>query len=243
MTVAQRFAALTRDQPVELSAPELLPVRLARAAEQLLAVDGAGISVMAEEGLRVPLGASNSSATTAERLQFTIGEGPCLHAHATGQTVIAAADTFAGRWPMLYDELTSRTPYRAVISVPLRQQSIALGALDLHLRDSDSIRAINFDDAHQVAHEVTAALTSTQPTTGDGSPHHAVDPPWLDSPAAQRRQRVWLAIGMISVHLDLSAPDALAALRGLAYTRGADIDTLADDLAHRRVSLTDVELQ
>lgn len=241
MTLAQRFAALVQEQPIELAAPELLPVRLARAAQQLLEVDGAGISVMAEAGLRVPLGASDSSAATAERLQFTIGEGPCLHAHATGHTVVAAADTFARRWSMLYEEMTLQTPYHAVISVPLRQQSIGLGALDLHLRDSDTIGVINFNDAYQVADEVTAALTSPQPTAGDGSPYHTVDPPWLDSPAAQRRQRVWLAIGMISVHLDLAAPDALAALRGVAYTRGQDIDTLADDLAHRRVALTDVE--
>ena len=143
---------------------------------------------------------------------------------------------------MLYDELTSQTPYRAVVSrCRFATNQSGSGALDLHLQDPDTIGSLNFNDAYQVADEVTAALTSPQPTPGDGSPHHTVDPPWLDSPAAHRRQRVWLAIGMISVHLDLSAPDALAALRGLAYTQGKDIDTLADDLAHRRVSLADLE--
>jgi hypothetical protein len=46
---------------------------------------------------------------------------------------------------------------------------------------------------------------------------------------------------MISVHLDLPAPDALASLRGLAYTRNQDVDALADDLTHRRIPLSDLQ--
>jgi hypothetical protein len=241
MTVGERFAALIREQPVGLAAPELLPVRLARAAQQLLGVDGAGISVMADPGLRVPLGASDDDAATAERLQFTMGEGPCLHAHATGRPVIAAADVFARRWPLLYEELTTHTAYRAVVSVPLRHQFTGLGALDLHLRQPENIPVDIVDHAYLVADEISAALTAPQPVPGDGSAHHSVDPPWLDSAAAQRRQLVWLAIGMVSVHLDLPAPDALAALRGLAYTRNQDVDALAADLTHRRIPLSDLQ--
>jgi hypothetical protein len=79
VSVVERFAARVRGQPAELAGPELLPVRLARAAVRVLpGVAGAGISVLADPGMRVPLGASDEDAATAERLQFTVGEGPCL---------------------------------------------------------------------------------------------------------------------------------------------------------------------
>ena len=244
MTIAERFAALIRDQPAALAVPELLPVQLATAAQQLLGVDGAGISVMADPGLRVPLGASDPDAAAAERLQFTLGEGPCLHAHAIGRPVIADSDELASRWPLLYEQLITRTPFRAVISLPLRHQLTGLGALDLHLRHSESVHAyLREESIYQVADEIGTALAAPQPVSGDGSPDHWVDPPWLDSPAAQGRQRVWLAIGMVSVHLDLPASDALATLRGLAHARNRDIDSVADDLTHQRIPLTDLEPQ
>jgi hypothetical protein len=46
---------------------------------------------------------------------------------------------------------------------------------------------------------------------------------------------------MVSVHLDLPASDALATLRGLAHARNRDIDSVADDLTHQRIPLTDLE--
>ena len=44
---------------------------------------------------------------------------------------------------------------------------------------------------------------------------------------------------MLSVHLDLPALDALDALRAAAFSRGQLIDDLAEDLASRRLPITD----
>ena len=62
----------------------------------------------------------------------------------------------------------------------------------------------------------------------------------MDSPAAQRRQWVWAAVGMLSVHLDLPAPAALDVLRAAACSRGQLIDDLAEDLVSRRLPITDL---
>ena len=84
-SIAQRFQAACADvaEP-ELAAIELLPVLLARACARVLGVAGAGISVFADD-YRVPLGASDNDASSAERLQFTLGEGPCLDAYHHAQ--------------------------------------------------------------------------------------------------------------------------------------------------------------
>src|SRR3954447_10060986 len=70
--------SLPRNYP-DVPGPELLPSRLMRSCVQVLPVAGAGVSVFT----RGAGGASDDSAVLAERLQFTVGEGPCLAAHAT----------------------------------------------------------------------------------------------------------------------------------------------------------------
>lgn len=240
MSVADRFSAMLSAQPAQFDGPELLPVRLARATVQMLPeVDGAGISVLADPALRVPLGASDPDAATAERLQFTLGVGPCLLAHATGESVVADDGMFAARWPQLYDELTAHTPYRAVIAVPLRHQFRGLGALDLHLSGTPDLSTRTWDAAYTIADEIVAALVAR---TGRRDRRFATtgDPPWLDSPSAHRRQQVWMAVGMISVHLDTDTTDALAVLRAHAFVRGVDLDDLAEDLTSRRIPIDDI---
>ena len=81
MDIASRFVeALDADAGVTGDDPDLLPVRLAHVAAAVLAVDGVGLSLHGEPGLRTPLAASSEVAATAERLQFTAGTGPCLFA-------------------------------------------------------------------------------------------------------------------------------------------------------------------
>jgi hypothetical protein len=54
-----------------------------------LGVDGAGLSIHGQAQKRTPLGASSNDASTAERLQFTAGAGPCLDAARSGWPVFA----------------------------------------------------------------------------------------------------------------------------------------------------------
>jgi hypothetical protein len=88
--IQQRFGeALAGEWAVDGDEPELLPVHLARAATTSLRVDGAGLSVHDAAGHSTPLGASDEDATTAERLQFTAGSGPCMFAAQSGVPVFA----------------------------------------------------------------------------------------------------------------------------------------------------------
>ena len=67
-----------------------------------------------------PLGASSPDAARAERLEFTVGTGPCLHAHDTGQPVFVVEDDIRRRWPAFADLLFAETPFRGIVSLPLR---------------------------------------------------------------------------------------------------------------------------
>lgn len=67
-------------------------------------------------------------------------------------------------------------------------------------------------------------------------PRATPEPDWLNSDAASRRKRVWVAIGIVNVELDLNSTDALAVLRGHAYAHDRTLDNLAHDLVERTLT-------
>jgi len=236
MDLTQEFAARVTAAEQELPGPELLPLRLARACADLLPVAGAGLSVYFAADRRLPLGGSDPLAGTAERLQFTVGEGPCLSAHGTGNPVLADEDELRTRWPAFHDALVSRTPYRGVISLPLHGGLQDVGALDLYVQPPGTVRDLGLADALTV----TTALSDTFAAAMDSAPRSEAGPAWLDAPAADRRSQVWQAIGFVSVGLELDSADALVLLRAQAYGADRDLDDVAADVLARRLPLAEL---
>jgi hypothetical protein len=229
MGIAEQFdAALAGIDDPDVTGPEFLAVRLAMACTVVLPVDGAGISVFADP-VRVPVGASDDAAAVAERLQFTVGQGPCLDAHATGLPVQVGEADLAGNWPVYYDRLVTRTPFRGVSAFPLAAELARTGSLDLFFRHPEP-KGIGTADVDAVRGRITTELVNEELVSGGGQA-----PSWLDSPAATARQQVLIAIGMASVALDLPTGDALAALRAYAYGHDTTLDELAADLVTGRL--------
>jgi hypothetical protein len=231
MTIAERFAVAVARSAPDLPGPELLPERLARACAEVLPVDGAGISLFFASDRRLPLGASDDQAAVAERLQFTVSEGPCLDAHASGRPVVTQETDIRSRWPAFHDELVTRTAVRDIISLPLVDETRGFGALDLYLVPPSDVRAVALADALAVASEVVAVFHA------GGADRGREGPAWLDAPAAERRSLVWQAMGFVNAGLEVSSDDALALLRAHAYSAGLEIDDLAAQVLSRQVPL------
>jgi hypothetical protein len=233
VTIAGRFQeALTEVEEPGLVGPELLPVRLARAAARMLEVDGAGISLTDAAGRRVPLGASSEESSTAERLQFTTGEGPCTTAQETGQPVFAVEEDLLRRWPVFADLLLGGTTFRAVVALPLLPALPGNGAMDLFFTRADEVTDLDVFEALAVGQLVTSALSDAA-VWSEWSPE--TGPQWLHGPAPHRRAAVWEAMGRVCVDLDLEAPAALDLMRAYAYGSGRSVDDVAADLLAERV--------
>lgn len=180
MTIAGRFeAALDDVGESDVHGPELLPVRLARACARTLQVDGAGISLVDAAQQSVPLGASSDEAAVAERLQFTVGSGPCMTAQETRQPVFGVEDDLRRRWPVFTDLLLGSTPFRAVVALPLQPALAGDGAIDLYFRRSAAVPDLDVFEALAVGELVTSALSDAA-VRSSWSP--AEGPDWLRGP-------------------------------------------------------------
>ena len=231
MSLVEQYRIAVANSAADLPGPELLPERLARACAQVLPVDGAGISLFFSAERRLPLGASDPASAEAERLQFTTGEGPCLSAHAEGLPLVADEAALRARWPAYYDVLVARTPIRGTISLPLDDDLRDIGALDLYVCPPNDVAALSLQDALTISGEVTAIFRAR----GSRTARPSDGPLWLDAPAAERRARVWQAIGFLNAGLGVSSTDALAILRARAYADGRDVDALAREIIDREL--------
>ncbi|MEU2347997.1 GAF domain-containing protein [Modestobacter sp. NPDC049651] len=238
MTLAQRFAdALAAESAADGGAPELLPVRLARAGARVLPVAGLGISVQSGPHGRSPLGGSDPVAELAEQLQFTVGDGPCLAAFESGQPVFAVPEDLTHRWPSFAAELTTRTPFRGVVALPFRRALAGVGALDLFVTDPADVPRVDVFDAFAVADLITSALSEAAVWS---TWSEASGPDWLRSPTAVRRTGVWQALGALGLALSADLPTALTVLRAHATATGRTVDDVAGDLLTGRLTPADL---
>ena len=204
-----------------------------RAAAQVLPVAAAGISAFSKIRHRVPLGASDDIAALAERLQFTVGEGSSLAAHSDLRTVVATAEVMARCWPAFHLELTGRTPYRAIVSIPTADHRLGgETAIDLYYQQPQLALT------RQHCQDINAAIDTINELLAAGSGLQdplLPGPVWLNNEPARARSLVWTAIGLIGVDLDLNSPDALSVLRGYAYSHHTTIDDVARRLSTREL--------
>ncbi|MGI4895789.1 MAG: GAF domain-containing protein [Janthinobacterium lividum] len=231
---------------------ELLPTALARAAAQVLAVDAAGISLMGGEH-RVPIGASAPEATTAERWQFTIGDGPCFTAYERSEPVFADETMLRGQWPTLHDEIYRHSPFRAEVAMPLGHGASRLGVLDLYFVAPRIDPGFDLVSAQLVASLIRTSLLGAslvaglrESTAGDETADLVppIEPaPWLTNDLARRRQNVWVATGMFNVLGGVDNADALALLRAYAYTHEKTLEDVADDIVAGRTPVQALQEQ
>ncbi|MET9777749.1 GAF and ANTAR domain-containing protein [Streptomyces sp. NPDC006367] len=214
--------------------PAQVPARLCAIAVGLLPVTGASASLRGGDGHPVRLCASGDRASCLAEIQATLGDGPCVHAAETGTPVLvrdlrSGAD--ACRWPVFAQQATA-VGVRAVYAVPLGDDGVSVGTLDLYRDTPGGLTRDQLDTARLLAGAMTAALTALprdeEYGTGGG------EESWLSGLAGDHDE-VHRAVGMIMAQLGVGADEALARLRADAFARDRTAHAAARDvLAHRR---------
>ncbi len=196
-------------------------------------VDGGGISVLAKDGSRESIYASDPTAALVERMQFTLGEGPCVEATAHGSPVLvpdvadgAAVATL--RWPVFLQEI-SLAEVRAIFAFPLRIGTMSFGAVDLYRRVPGPLSSPQLSAALATVDSVGLAVLD-MPTRHDDQ-----------LAGAGSNIIVHQAAGMAMVQLDSSIEEAMLRLRALAFTEGVPLSQVAADVVNGRRRLAKEE--
>ncbi len=209
--VTRALLALARGKEDDAS----LASRICAACVSGLDVDGAAISVLTTTAARQTLAATDATAEMLEELQFSFNDGACIEAAMTGAPVLVPdlddrADT-AG-WPLFAAAVRERTDVRALFALPLQWGAVRLGVLDLYRVTVGGLSEHQLWDAISAADAAALMLLGqrTDPT-GDGG--------WLDL-AVGHRAEIYQATGIVLVQLGVDVADALARMRGYAFTHG-----------------------
>ena len=167
--------------------------RLRTACVEVLAVSGAGITLMGGDQAG-PICVSDSSIAALEDLQFTIGQGPCRDAYRSGQSVHAPRldDSAFGRWPPFVN-LGRASGIGAVFAYPLVGSGANVGVLMLYQQAEGESSGAQHDDSLAVSRMLTETVLSLQDTMPGGGLA-----PELDVVVAYRTE-ICQASGMVAV--------------------------------------------
>ena len=93
---------------------------------------GAGVSILDSQARRTSAGFTDPVVEQVDRVQYDLGQGPCLSAWASGEPMLVEDVPADPRWPEWRAAITD-LPVRSVISVPLKPANApVVGALKIY---------------------------------------------------------------------------------------------------------------
>jgi len=208
--------------------PEPTPAGMCSAASDLLAAGGVGLLVMAE-GVPGAGFASNRLAEALEDLQFTLGIGPRVDAHARGIPIIESDLAAIPECWVGFGGAAVEAGVGSVFSFPLRLGAARVGALTVYQLGSGPLRGEVYADALVWADVITRALLAGQVGLPAGSLAVGLADEGSFDP------RVHQASGMVSAQLEVSVGEALTRLRARAFADGIPLTAVAGEVVVRRL--------
>jgi ANTAR domain len=222
--LAQAITRLGADRP--------LTWRACHAVRDLLAADGASITLLASTPLRVTLCATDRISGMLENLQDVLGEGPCRDAFDSGSPVAALTDEpAAARWPQFIpaaEQLIGRNS--GLWSLPMRSAGQRIGAVSLY-RQAPGPLLLPMSAAQVLADAVAGELL-TDPHAFAAITDLADDSGWSTRAVVQQ------AAGLIAGQLGITISDAMAILRSRAFATDAQLRDVAKDVVARKLDLS-----
>jgi transcriptional regulator with GAF, ATPase, and Fis domain len=163
---------------------------------------------------------SDSVARQIDKLELTLGSGPCLDAVQECKAQIQADLTADSRWPSLANRVLAETPVRGALSVRLPVDRARVGALNLF---SDTANA--FDERSVECALVLGAFA----TVATNAVAQGEDVASLRRGLASSRA-IGKAIGMLMVLNDVSDDDAFGMLRRTSQETNVKLAEVAADI-------------
>lgn len=221
---ASRLLNLSQLVASERYAGAAVMERFCQVAVDVLAVDGAALSLIVDGAHRQPISTFDGRSAEVEELQLTLGEGPCLDAYRFGVPVLVGdLAVYKGRWPA-FREAALKAGLGAVFSIPLRAgDRLSLGSLNLYRERTGDLTPGELADSEALAQLVMAAVLALQVEALPGELSELLAQP-------QGWAEVHQATGMVAARLGVSLEEAFSRLRGRAFAEERTLASLARDV-------------
>jgi GAF domain-containing protein len=217
--VAKSVARLEGVDPVDTGLDAALDLVVSE-ADDVFAVDGAGLMLLSEDGSLRYVSASDEPGRMLESLQEQFGEGPCVDAFLEDAPVLAGDMGADPRWPSV-GPLAAGHGVHAVLGVPVDLREGPVGTLNVyaaqpHTWDEADVAGI------QAYTRVIASLLRTAVrahVSGNAARQlqHALD----------HRSLIEQAKGVVMQRLGIDQQAAFDLLRGHARTTRRRLDEVA----------------
>lgn len=213
-----------------------LASQLCGACVELLAVDGAALSVIHAGAINGSFGASSALSRELDELQFTFGEGPCLDAvRDRGPVLVGDLEEVHDRWPAFADAAIERG-VRSIFALPVSVSGMPVGALDLYRTGTGKLDATGLTGGLIAAEFAALPLLDLLSGDLDAGVQDYGSSAW-DELTSLSRMEVYQATGMVIAQLEIGPAEALVRLRGYAYAHAMTASEVAWEILERRLRL------
>ena len=134
--LATSLAALSRLSSARLGLEELLTRVATFAVKAVPGADGAGLTLL-EHDRADTIVKTASFVREVDDIQYGIGEGPCISAARTGETMRSGSLGGDPRWPR-FGPRVGRLGVHSVLSLPLRTVDAVVGAMNIYAYAKDA---------------------------------------------------------------------------------------------------------
>jgi hypothetical protein len=210
--------------------PALGTKRLCDVCADVSEMNGAGIMIMSGELPRGSLCTTNSVSALIERLQYDLGEGPCVDAFKQDRPVLEPdlAHPSTPRW-LAFGPPAVAAGALAVFGFPLRVGAVRLGALNLYRDRAGPLSDDQQADALVLSDVVAQAILVLQAHAPPGKLAAELEE------NSDFQYVVHQASGMVAVQLGVSVAQALIRLRAYAFGNDRRLAEVAGEVVARRL--------
>jgi GAF domain-containing protein len=191
--------------------------------DDLFAVDGAGLMLLAEGGVLRYITASDEPSRMLEDLQVQFGEGPCVDAFLEDAPVLAGDMSADPRWPSV-GPVAAGHGIRAVLGVPIDLREGPVGTLNVY-----AARPHRWDEADVAAIQAYTRLIASLLRTAVQAHVKGIAATQLQH-ALEHRIRVEQAKGILMERRGLDQQAAFELLRAQARSTRRPLDEVAEQV-------------
>lgn len=234
LPLAQELALLTArlaDLLLTRESTEDAVQSLAQAATEAIPhSSGAGATLIDERGRETSTGATDEAVLEADRLQYELGQGPCLSAWAEERTQVIVDVATETRWP-LWTHRAVALGLRSAMSSPLTARSTTIGALKVYSNRAGTFTERDARLLEMLARPAAVMLANVQARDAAQRASARMSQTIAD------RDAVRMATGILMERENLSPDEALLRIMSLSRLERRALRDIAQEILAGRAVL------